>query len=225
MRAHQILSSLARLQPGARETLALKRAGERLIMKVLQTSGLPAVERLVGELQAKGHGFQLTQKTQGRRVWREELAGGRRVFELRVTANRVLRSAALHYLVVRTVELTPAQRQAHALQSLFYDRYMQIGRRTARLAPLDQRILLVGELEADLNNGGFSQYLDNKGRRRARAALAALEAVGARRTAALLGKAMAPRVTEAELAALDDKFYKRPEDLAALTARHAGLDD
>ncbi len=34
--------------------------------------------------------------------------------------------------------------------------------------------LLVGELEADVNNGGFSQYLDNEGRRRARAALAAL---------------------------------------------------
>jgi hypothetical protein len=229
MRLHQVLTGLAQLRPGARETLPLKRAGERLVMAVLQRSGLRAVGRLVGELKAKGHRFQLMEKGHGRRAWREELAAGSRIFELRVTATTVLRSTSLHYLAVRNLRLTPAQQQAHALQSVFYDRYMEIGRRAyrpraPRLAPLEQRILLVGELEADVNNGGFSQYLDNKGRRRARAALAALKAIGARKTAAMLAKAMAQRVTEAELAALDDKFYKAPEDLALLAARHAGLD-
>jgi hypothetical protein len=47
---------------------------------------------------------------------------------------------------------------------------------------------LIDEREADVNNGRFAQYLDNKGRRRAGAALAA----GA---------------SSARLSALDDLFY------------------
>jgi hypothetical protein len=92
-----------------------------------------------------------------------------------------------------------------------------------RLSALDRRLLLVGELEADVNNGGFSQYLNNKGRRRARSALAALTAIGARKTAAMLEEAMAPGVSEARLSALDDRFYKVTEDLAVLAVRHAEL--
>jgi hypothetical protein len=50
-----------------------------------------------------------------------------------------------------------------------------------------------------VNNGGFSQYLSNKGPRRARAAL------------------------EARLAALDKRFYAEAQDLPTLAARHGGL--
>ena len=92
-----------------------------------------------------------------------------------------------------------------------------------RLAPADRLVLLIGELEADVNNGGFDQYLTNKGRRRARAALAALRTVGARKTAGMLAKAMAPRATPAQLPALDERFYRVPEDLAVFTARRVGL--
>lgn len=95
------------------------------------------------------------------------------------------------------MRLTPRQRRIHAGQEAFYARYMAVGQKAYRdpryrLTPDDRLVLLVGELEADVNNGGFSQYLDNKGRRRARAALAALQKVGARKTARML-ESRAPR--------------------------------
>jgi hypothetical protein len=65
--------------------------------------------------------------------------------------------------------------------------------------------------------------VDNKGRRRARAAVAALRAVGARKTATMLETALVPDTTPTTLSALDDRFYAVPEDLAMLTARHVGL--
>ena len=92
-----------------------------------------------------------------------------------------------------------------------------------RLTPPDRLLLLIGELEADVNNGGFDQYLGNKGRRRALAALAALLMVGARKTADMLKKAMAPGTSPEERSALDERFYKVPEDLAVLAARRVGL--
>lgn len=92
-----------------------------------------------------------------------------------------------------------------------------------RVLPADRLVLLVGKLEADVNNGAFAQYLDNKGRPRARAALSALRRVGAHRTARMLERAMGPRVTEGQRDAFDRRFYAVPEDLAVLTARHVGL--
>jgi len=77
-------------------------------------------------------------------------------------------------------------------------------------------------LEADVNNGGFDQYLLNKGRRRARQALAALQSIGARRTAALLEAALEPKATPEELDALDRRFYREPEDLALAMMRYLG---
>jgi hypothetical protein len=119
--------------------------------------------------------------------------------------------------------MTPAERARHERQEAFYKRYMEIGDRwygargPKRLPKVDNVILLIGELEADVNNGGFSQYLDNKGRRRALSALAALRTVGAVKTAAMLKAALSPRVTEKQLGALDSRFYKVPEDLAVMT--------
>jgi hypothetical protein len=224
MRVEQILAALARLRPRSRATLELKVAGDHALMKALQEGGLPAVHRLVAALNAGGHRFALVEKRPGVRGWREEIHDAKRAFELRVATNRSYKSAALRYLPVQKVRKT----KAHALQELFYARYMAIGQKAYRdsgyrLSPAERRLLLVGELEADVNNGGFSQYLHNKGVRRARAALVALNAIGARKTAAMLALALAPEVTEAQLAALDERFYRVPEDLAVLGARHAGL--
>ena len=68
-----------------------------------------------------------------------------------------------------------------------------------------------------MNNGGFSQYLHNKGRRRAQSAVRALEAIGARKTSVMLRKALS---RSPDLDALDKRFYAAPEDLAALGARY-----
>jgi hypothetical protein len=92
-----------------------------------------------------------------------------------------------------------------------------------RLSRDDRLVLLIGELEADVNNGGFAQYLDNQGRRRAGAALAALRTVGAKRTARMLEQALAPGASSDRLSALADRFYAAPEDLPLLAGRHVGL--
>jgi hypothetical protein len=104
----------------------------------------------------------------------------------------------------------------HCLQQQFYDRYTEVGQRVyraqhpVRVAPDDRLILLVAELEADVNNGGFDQYLLNKGRRRARAALGALRTIGARKTAGWLEIALRPGVSRAELDALDSLLLCGP---------------
>jgi hypothetical protein len=81
----------------------------------------------------------------------------------------------------------------------------------------------IGEFEADVNNGGFSQFLLNKGRRRALATVGALRKIRAPKTAAMLRSALA-HPTEAELLVkLDDRFYKVPEDLAVKTMESLGV--
>jgi hypothetical protein len=158
--------------------------------------------------------------------WREQL-DGERTLEISVVTGDIARTAGVEYRSVRRKRLTPRQR-IHALQEAFYARYMAVGQkayrsRSYRLSAPDRLLLLIGELEADVNNGGFDQYLLNKGRRRALAALAALRTVGARTTAAMLQKAMAPGTSDEERSALDARFYRVPEDLAVLAARHVGL--
>jgi hypothetical protein len=229
MDLHRILSRLVRLRPGARETLPLRQTAERGLLKMVQGEGVRAVERLVAQLNARGHRFRLLSRSAGVRTWQEEVETGKRTVDIYVASRRTFCLTSLRYVELpRPAKLTPAQAKRHALQERFYDRYMQIGQRAygnpgCRLSAIDRRLLLVGELEADVNNGGFSQYLDNKGRRRARSAVAALAAIGARKTAAMLEAALEPGVSESRLAALDDRFYKRLEDLAVLAARHAKL--
>jgi hypothetical protein len=200
---------------------------EHLLMRITGAGGLRAAARAVAALNARDRRLVLVQKGASMRTWREEL-GGRRTLEIQLVVNRVFRSALVRHQVVPKVRVTPRQRAIHAVQEAFYARYMKIGQQAyrdprRRLAPDDRLVLLVGELEADVNNGGFFQYLDNKGRRRARAALAALRKVGARKTARMLGTAMAPRTTAPQRSALDARFYDAPEDLALLTARRVGL--
>jgi hypothetical protein len=225
MRLDRILALLERTSPGSRRAQELKCEAEHALMRALQAGGVRAVERLVKELDAGARRLEPKRMRAGIRAWRESLAGGARALELHVGADRSYKFAYLLYLEVP--KLTPAQQKAQALQKRFYDRYMEVGQKAYRdpgyrLSPTDRRLLLVGELEADVNNGGFSQYLGNKGRRRGRAALAALEAIGARKTAKLLARALESKSDKA-LAALDDAFYKAPEDLAVLAARHASL--
>ena len=105
------------------------------------------------------------------------------------------------------------------LEAAFYARYESLDP-VAALSEEDRLIGLVGELEADVGNGGFARYLDNKGVGRARAALAALTAIGARRTARWLSSALAAGKGSTALKTLDEQFCLEPEDLASLVMRH-----
>ena len=99
----------------------------------------------------------------------------------------------------------------------------------------------VWELEAEVNNGGFSQYFLNSSGRYAPLAPDALQAIGAPHSAEIAQAALAvmgPRVhwtdddnrqevvehmgarAEAALDVVDTKFYACPEDLSALLYRY-----
>jgi hypothetical protein len=222
MRFEQILEELARLRPSARAALDLRIEGERALMTTLKSGGLRAVARVVKRLNAAGHHLEVTHSGPGHCYWGETF-GSRRI-DIHVQANRHLTSVSLWYAAIpKARPLTPAQRRRHEAQERFYERYDDIARRAydgKRISALERTLLLVAELEADVNNGGFSQYLFNKGRRRAGDALHALEAIGARKTAGMLAKALAPRVSEKALSALDDRFYARYDDLALLGDRY-----
>ena len=63
-------------------------------------------------------------------------------------------------------------------------------RTTKRPSAADRLVRVIGDLEADVNNGGFDQYLSNKGRPQARRAAKCLRSIGARRTGRLLESAL-----------------------------------
>jgi hypothetical protein len=88
--------------------------------------------------------------------------------------------------------------------------------RDGALVPEDRLVQLIGEFEADVNNGGFGQYLSNKGAARAREALACLSSIGAKRTTGWLKSALEGPRDEDSLARLDQQFFENAEDLASL---------
>jgi hypothetical protein len=223
----RLLARLLRLKPRSGAAYKLRVQGEHALFRILQRDGLAEVERRVRRANAAGRRLAaLSVTAPGTRLWREDLDD--RGIQIYVHSSRSYKALSLTYVEVRVPNLTAPERERHAVQERFYERYMAIGRRAyadrpGRISAMERRLLLVGELEADVNNGGFSQYLSNKGPRRARAALAALEAIGAKKTAAMLKTAMTAGGNEAVLSALDERFYKAPEDLAVLAARHARL--
>jgi hypothetical protein len=101
---------------------------------------------------------------------------------------------------------------------------------------------LVGELEAEVNNGGFDQFFFNSAGDEAAETIEALEVIGAHRTAAILRRAcatfpgaMPPTDRDARQGLLldvvspggdafeaeDEAFYACEDDLSALVAAHS----
>lgn len=113
------------------------------------------------------------------------------------------------------------------------------------LSAQDQQLVALWRMEADLNNGGFMQFLCNWGDPTCQLALVALRDMGATQThAALAGMRgllnrladdatvialtdLYAAMTEQEQQALDafeDAYYARPEDLARLGLLHFGAE-
>ena len=215
-------------RPGSRAAEALRLQIERQLMAVLQSGGRAAVEAEVRALCDRGVPLKLALERGTVAAWRAALDGDRKL-EVSVGYGGPILSTGVCYEAAPPVRLTRAQQRAASLQAAFYSRYTSIGRiayrktkRKRRLTADERLILWIGELEADVHNGGFGQYLLNKGRRRARAALRVLATVGARRTARMLESALAPNAAPRTLASLDRRFTRQTEDLAVLVMEHLG---
>ncbi|MEG2802810.1 DUF4375 domain-containing protein [Stenotrophomonas sp.] len=111
------------------------------------------------------------------------------------------------------------------------------------LSDEDQQLVALWRMEADINNGGFMQFLCNWGDPTCQLALRALQAMGAVKTRALLAgmRGLLDRLEDdpaikqltdlygamddAErqaMDALDSAYFERPEDLARLGLLHFG---
>jgi hypothetical protein len=219
-----LLAALLRRAPGSRENARDLAALELALLGALKR-GLREAERLVRDL-GQGLGLEPVEKARGRRRW-SALLDARRRLEVSLMADRTWQAAWVRYERVRPARrLTPRQARIDALQQEFYERYAQVGAKAyasppRRITRGERVLLLVGDLEAGVNNGGFSTYLANKGRRRARETVLALRSIGAARTARMLERALAPGMTGAQLGSLDARFYRTPEDLAKLAALSA----
>jgi hypothetical protein len=192
---------------------------EHLLMRLLHTAGLRGVDQVIRG--AGVPGLEPVEHVTGMRRWIAAVPAHHAELWVSVSSNQHFKSVSVVWSALPQPPRTKRQRERQQLQDRFYARYLAAGARAYAVPPLrlgraDGLILLVGELEADVNNGGFSQYLANKGRRRAAAALRALERIGAAKTAALLRAAMASASDEAALQKLDARFDRTREDLAVL---------
>lgn len=211
-------------RPGTRAADQARWALEHALIRLVTRGGLAAV---ASALRLAHGGFEPGPTSRWGRTWRAPHRSRKHTVMIAVSDDGVCRTTSVVYAAAdvtadRMAGLTPAQRATHARQEAFYARYMAVGRAAygrpgghRTLGRADRLLLHVGELEADVNNGGFGQYLSNKGPRRARATLRALRAIGAAHTAGLLERALAAK-SEAALSRLDDRFCRATEDLAVL---------
>ncbi len=113
------------------------------------------------------------------------------------------------------------------------------------LSDKDQQLVALWRMEADINNGGFMQFLCNWGDPTCQLALRALQAMGATQTHAILAGMRGlldrleddPAIKELTdlygamsedeqqaLEAFEDDYYARPEDFARLGLLHFGAE-
>lgn len=214
-----LVEALLALTPGTEAAEVPQHAIEHLLMDALRSGGRVAGEGLVESL--GGQGFRLERLDALPCMWRVTIPPPR-VLEIWFTGapdHPVV--AALSYRVGKPWG-SKAQRSAAKRQAVFYERYERLDAQGNGLPPEDRLILLVGEMEADINNGGFAQYLRNKGEARAREALSYLSAIGAKRTSRWLAAALEAGADADSLERLDQQFYEKPEDLAALAITYVG---
>jgi hypothetical protein len=207
-----LVGSLVALAPGTAAAERAQHAIEGLLMDALRSGGRVAGEGLVESLEA--HGYALERIRALPCMWSVAVPRPR-VLEIWFTGGNDPVVAALSYRLGEPWG-SPAQRRAAKLQAEFYERYERMAPEDGTLSPDDRLIQIVGEFEADVNNGGFGQYISNKGEARAREALARLSAIGAKRTGRWLASALEDRGDAEGLARLDQEFYEKAEDLASL---------
>ena len=190
-------------------------------MSIVRTEGLRGVQRLVKQLTSTTS-LELEFAKGSVRAWRHTVAD--RVLVLQTLTDRSLKNATILYSQAPP-PLGPKALARKAVQDRFYSRYNQVGpagasRLTRRPSAADRLVRVIGDFEADVNNGGFDQYISNKGRAQARRAAKGLHSIGARRTGRMLESALALPPDSPHFERLDKAFYRSSEDLPSLVMRH-----
>ena len=213
-----LVDSLVAQAPGTPAAEKSQRAVESLLMGALNSGGREAGEKLVESLAA--HGYALERLDALPCMWRVPISSPR-VLEIWFTGGDTPVIAAVSYREGKPWG-SKAQKGAAKLQAEFYRRLELLALGDGALSPDDRLIQLIGEFEADVNNGGFGQYVSNKGAARAREAVECLSAIGARRTSRWLTSALEGHRGKDGLARLDQQFNEKAEDLASLAVTYIG---
>jgi hypothetical protein len=216
-----LLRRVVQAAPGTAIADSSRRKLENALMRAVKAGGLREVERMIRDAATPALPLAVTARPAGARVWTAEIPGAGATLRVLVTSDRIMKCVNVSW---DPLPKPAPETRTSRIQNAFYDRYLAAGQRVyatppQRISPADLRILLVGEFEADVNNGGFSQYLSNKGRARAGTTLSVLKDIGAAKTAAMLERALASKADDKALRALDDRFYRSKEDLAVLSMK------
>ena len=214
----KLIGRLVELTPDSTEAEAARHAIESELMVALGAGGREAGESLVNSLSE--HGYDLVRV---RPCFWQVVLPPPRVLELWFNPPKDPIIAASSYRE-GTPWGTPSQKRAAARQEAFYARYEKLipidDAAAAALLPEDRLVFIIGEFEADVNNGGFGQYLENKSNERAHEALRYLEQIRAGRTARWLSSALEAAADSAALDRLDNLFFNKPQDLPSLVMRY-----
>lgn len=235
------------LDPGTAAGKRLKADLELALLEAMNQNGKKGVDEAIGLLNNNGHNLKLVASDGELSEYSEKLPDGQRLFVVRACLSSEFSFVHVLFESAEPADLGPQEEALEALRQSFYKRFVDIVTnvdtdRFAELEPDAGDIYLVGLLEGDVNNGGFSQYFWNTEGQHAASTVEVLKRIGAKETASLLRRAMklygAPpsgdldewydrleRVDsehEEQLAELDEHFYEGVDDLPVLVMKHLG---
>ncbi len=233
------------LDPGSSAGKRLKADLELALLEAMNENGKKGVDEIIGLLNNNGHDLKLVASDGQLSEYSEKLPDGKRLFIVRACLSSEFSFVHVLFELAEPADLGPEEEALEELRQSFYKRFVEIvtnvdADQFTELESDARDIYLVGLLEGDVNNGGFSQYFWNTEGQHAADTVDVLKRIGAKETASLLRRAMklygAPpsgdldewydrleRVDsehEDDLAELDERFYEGIDDLSALVMRH-----
>ena len=237
--------AINRLDPGTPAGRRTKADLELALLEAMNENGKKGVEEAVQRLNHNGHALKLVAGDGELSEYSEKLSDGERMFVIRACLSDEFSFVHVLFEKAEDPELGPEEEVLESLRQTFYKRFVDIVTNvdTDRFTELEsdsRDVYLIGLLEGEVNNGGFSQYFWNTEGQRAAATLEVLKRVGAKDTASLLRRAMklygAPPTDDLDewydrlervdsehqdvLEELDEHFYEGVDDLSVLVMKH-----
>jgi len=233
------------LDPGSSAGKRLKADLELALLEAMNKNGKQGVDEAIGLLNDNGHDLRLVASDGDLSEYSETLPDGERVFVVRACLSSEFSFVHVLFEIAEPPDLDSGEEALEDLRRSFYKRFVEIvtnvdSDRFTEFEAEARDIYVVGLLEGEVNNGGFSQYFWNTEGQHAAVTVDVLKRVGAKETASLLRRAMklygAPpsddldewydrleRVDsehEDALAELDEHFYEGVDDLPVLVMKH-----
>lgn len=233
--------TLAGAVPGSRELGRLLTDLELWLLEALKRDGAPGLGAAVEVLNELGHELAPLPEEHPPR-WSGPLPDGERRLVISGAASPAAEWVSATVEPIQGNDAPPESDPRHAA---FYARWETLlgldDAAVGELEPADRMVHHLAVLEAEVNNGGFLQYLDNTEGRWLRETLGMLERLQAHQAHELLAEvqrrlagagadrpdawntALGRLEESGALESLDERFYALDDDIAALAAVHLGL--